>query len=697
MSKPAQSARVDIPLIARFAEVIQRAAPAGDAPAGEPAADPSLIDICWTTGATVQRAYYDWYDDEMVEYTEELLVSPNSVRLERLNSGAPFLDSHRSWGGLESVLGSVVPGSVKLEGGKGYAQIRLTAAPGSADSIQKITEGTIRFVSVGYLVHEYQITKKDGQRDEWVAVDWEPYEISAVAMPADAGAAIRADQPEGRRAHSSCLITRQDSNAAQSAPQKGPKMPPKNDPAGVADDQTRAAPASTEPAPAPAPAPAAAPAAGPTVAEARAAAFADSKVVTDLCARHGLPGTFGTDLLAQGRSVDQIRAAILDKLAEGDVRTGRNGEPTFATARSGETANELAYRQGVENALMHRTNPRVVLTEQGRGFRGMSLMDLARDALERSGIQHRGMGKMEIAQMALAGRAAGLHGTTDFPSILANVATNTLRAAYDSTPRTFTLWARGTTLPDFKPAQRSQLGGAPDLLRVPESGEFSYGTMGEGKETYQLTTYGRVIGLTRQAIINDQLEAFTRIPQAFGASAADLESDLVYLILSTNAALNDGVALFHATHGNLGTAADITEASLAEAYRLFASMRGIEGRLISIQPKYLLTPPGTRAVAAKKQIAATTPTKPSDVNAFAGLLDVIIEPRLIPSSGADPWYMVAEPGRIDTVEYAHLEGTNGIFTETRYGFEVDGVEIKARHDFAAKAIDYRGMVKNAGV
>ena len=75
---------------------------------------------------------------------------------------------------------------------------------------------------------------------------------------------------------------------------------------------------------------------------------------------------------------------------------------------------------------------------------------------------------------------------------------------------------------------RVQLGEAPHLLEVGESGEFTYGTMGEGREVYALLTYGRIIGITRQTLINDDLDAFTRIPSAFGASAADLESDLVY-------------------------------------------------------------------------------------------------------------------------------------------------------------------------
>jgi hypothetical protein len=194
----------------------------------------------------------------------------------------------------------------------------------------------------------------------------------------------------------------------------------------------------------------------------------------------------------------------------------------------------------MSEALLHRHNPgRAQLTDRASEFRGLTLLELARHALDRRGISTRGKSKMELATEALIGRS-GLHSTSDFPLILANVANKTLRAAYDTTPRTFTAWVRQAVITDFKPVARNQLGGAPDLLRVPESGEFTYGTIGESREVYALVTYGRIVGITRQTLINDDLDAFTRIPSAFGAAAADLESDLVYSIFSTNPNMADG-------------------------------------------------------------------------------------------------------------------------------------------------------------
>src|SRR6185436_17328360 len=91
---------------------------------------------------------------------------------------------------------------------------------------------------------------------------------------------------------------------------------------------------------------------------------------------------------------------------------------------------------------------------------------------------------------------------------------------------------------------------------VNEHGEFKYGSVVEGKETYQLKTYGKIIAFTRQLIINDNLGAITRVASDWGTAAATLEANIVWAIITANAAMiTDGVALFHATHNNLLTGA----------------------------------------------------------------------------------------------------------------------------------------------
>lgn len=162
----------------------------------------NAVDLVFTTGATVRRAKFSW-DDGMQEFDEELVVSGNSVRLERLNSGAPFLDTHSTYS-LSSVIGAVVPGSAKISGGQGLARVQLSRAPDDAATVQKIADGIIRNVSVGYRIHGVERIEKEGQMPLVRVIDWEPMELSAVPIGADAGAGIRSGE---EKISFPCLVT----------------------------------------------------------------------------------------------------------------------------------------------------------------------------------------------------------------------------------------------------------------------------------------------------------------------------------------------------------------------------------------------------------------------------------------------------------------------------------------------------------
>jgi hypothetical protein len=267
-------------------------------------------------------------------------------------------------------------------------------------------------------------------------------------------------------------------------------------------------------------------------------------------------------------------------------------------------------------------------------------------------------------------------------------------------PRTFAPIARRTTVADFKDVHRLQLGEAPQLEKVNESGEYKRGTIGEAQEKYRIETFGKVIGITRQVLINDDLDAFTRVPALFGTAAATLESDVVWGVIAANAAMADGKALFHASHNNLaGTGAALDVSGLAKARAAMSHQKGVDGKAtLNIRPAFLVVPTSLELNAEQLLAQTIVPTKPGDVvPASMRSLVVISEPRLDPASGAVPWYLFANPAAIDTIEYAYLEGQEGVAMETRMGFDVDGIEIRARLDFGAKAIDWRGLYKNPGV
>ena len=138
-----------------------------------------------------------------------------------------------------------------------------------------------------------------------------------------------------------------------------------------------------------------------------------------------------------------------------------------------------------------------------------------------------------------------------------------------------------------------------------------------------------------------------------------------------------------------------TEISKLHAARL----GGLDGKtILNIRPLMLVVPSSLELTAEQLIAQNLVPAKSADVvPGSIRSLAVIAEPRLDPASGAVPWYLFASPAAIDTIEYAYLDGQDGVFIETRNGFDVDGLEIKARLDFGAKAIDWRGIHKNPGV
>lgn len=162
------------------------------------------VEVCWTTGARVRR--YDWREGTF--YDEELVVDAASIRLDRLNNGAPFLDTHDDLS-LSAVIGTVVPGSAELRHGKGYARVSLSVAKEHEGIVANIEAGVIRSISVGYRVHVVEKIEADGETPIWRVVDWEPLELSAVPVPADAGAFIRSvGRNDDRQRLSPCRFLR---------------------------------------------------------------------------------------------------------------------------------------------------------------------------------------------------------------------------------------------------------------------------------------------------------------------------------------------------------------------------------------------------------------------------------------------------------------------------------------------------------
>lgn len=382
--------------------------------------------------------------------------------------------------------------------------------------------------------------------------------------------------------------------------------------------------------------------------------------------------------------VATVKAKALDVLAKGATPAAGG----YVATLEDETDKQ---RTAVQAALMVRAN--LAANDTANPFRGHSLSELARASLKRCGINSDGMDKLAMVA------ASFTHSTSDFPKLLANVAQKAMMKGYEEANETFQLWTTEGVLTDFKVASRVDLNTFPNLKVVPEGGEYSYGTIGDRGETTQLATYGKRFSITRQAIINDDLNAIAKIPRLMGRAATRTIGNLVYAILTGNPNMSDGVALFHATHANLAAAGAAINTASVDAARVAMGLQKDGDALLNLRMKYLLVPltlEGTANVVRNSEFEVGSSTRNNTTpNTVRNTFEVISDARLDAAS-VTGWYAAGDPMLTDTIEVSYLDGNKTPTLEEQAGWSVDGVEMKVRFDAAVKALSHRAMYKNPG-
>lgn len=404
---------------------------------------------------------------------------------------------------------------------------------------------------------------------------------------------------------------------------------------------------------------------------------------------------FADTLIDEGVSVDQALARIIDHWAGQDTTPEpRSHSPITVT---GDAVDR--FRMGAEKALLAKAS---MDGGERNEFSGMTLRELARAALNVRNINVSGQNAIQMVGLAFApSMAGGQHTTSDFANILANVANKAMLKGFDEAEETFHRWTAKGVLTDFKPQTRVDMGLFDSLPELPEGAEYTFGSFGDRGETIQLATYGRKFSITRQAIINDDIAAFTRVPMKMGRAAIRTIGNLVYAVLTANGAMSDGIALFHADHKNLAGTAGAPSTSTLDAMRTAMGTQSDPDSKASgglnISPAYVIVPKALEGTA-KTAMESEYDTAKGDKrlpNSVRGMAEVIADGRLDTNS-TTAWYGAASPSMFDTIEVAYLDGVEQPYLETRQGWDVDGVEFKVRHDAGVKALDHRGLYKNAG-
>lgn len=414
--------------------------------------------------------------------------------------------------------------------------------------------------------------------------------------------------------------------------------------------------------------------------------------------REGVRALLDTCIDDDKISIDAAQAKLLAKLGEGVEPLAGNHrieiDQDERDVKAKAALDVLLVRAGVHRMSGNGVKP-VAIDLNGNPFRGASLMDMARASLRAAGRNPDGMDKREVVAQAF-------QTTSDFPVLLENAMHKVLVAAYMTAPDTWSRFCRVGAVSDFRAHNRYRVGSIGNLDSLTEHGEFKTKQIPDGeKGSITATTKGNIIAVTREAIINDDLQALTDLATMLGRAFKRTIEAAVYSLLAENSGLGptmlDGKALFHADHNNIGSASAIAMAAIDADRVLMASQKDVGGNdYLDLRPAKLVLPIGLGGTARsinEAQYDPDTANKLQKPNVVNGLFDDIIDTARLSGTRR---YLFADPNEAPVIEVAFLDGMQEPYIETRNGWSVDGAELKVRGDFGVAAIDYRGAVTNAG-
>lgn len=595
------------------------------------------VGISFSSEQVVSR----WYGSEI------LCHDAGAVNLERINSIGVALFNHKR----DVVLGRIENALCNDTEKKTYADIIFDSDEESERIYQKVKSGTLKGISVGYSVDVWEEVTAGKMSSNgrfagpaYIATRWTPVEISVVSVPAD----------------DTVGVGREFENHIEG--EENPMALP------IVENQERQAQPPVEPVN--------------VEAERQAAATAERQRVleiSNLCREFEISPD---DFVSKGISLTDARAAVLEQLKT------RNKPSASGIQVVRDEADK--FRSAASDALVMRSGLVVSQPVEGaRELRGMRLRDLAIECVQRMNVQNaQRLDSDELFRRAFSP-------DSQFGSILSDTVNKSMATAYKSQATTYQAWTRAGSATDFKGAEVWQISEAGELEKMTQSGEFKFDEMQDTKVTKKIATFGRSFGMTRQALINDDLSILTRVPEAYVRAAGRGINKLVYATLISTANIYDGKALFHADHKNLGTAGAINTTTLGEGKKLMRKQKNLRGKeTLNIAPRFLIVSPDkeVEAMQVLNSIADPAGANSGVANVFRNAFDLVVDAEL----DGNPWYMAASANDIDTIEVSYLNGDPMPKLESQVAFDYLGMKWRIYIDYGVDVLDFRGLFKNAG-
>lgn len=625
------------------------------------------------------------------------------VKRAKLPNKSPLLDAHNRWSTAD-IIGSSK--GWRVEGEEIIAVAEFATVKKAETAFQLLREGHLTDVSIGYRVNKYLRIEKDETHEVdgksydgpvLIALDWEIKELSFCPIGADADAKARAleghkqqeesnmnewlkrmaaklglsedaTEEQVREAVETEIAKREDAGedfAELVEPKDGKRAEPDDDGKVIPLDDVRSVVKSE-------------------LGKQRKAELDSAREITDLCKAHDMEERAG-DMISRGLTVQAAMAEVLAEIGKRD-----HGEfPGFGRVEMGADGGDK-LRAAVVDGLLMRSDVVVDAPVAGADdFRGMRMDRIAEECLRASGQP------VPNNAMELIGRALT---TSDLPTILSETSRRAVLAGFETAEETWQTWCGVGSVSDFKVNSLISVGLFGDLSEVGEDGEIDAAYIEAVTEALQLVTFAKTFPITRQAIINDDLGVLVDVPNAMGAAAARTVGNLPYAVLDANQAMSDGIALFHADHGNLASSgSDVSVDSLSAGEDAMAEQKDPGGEAtLGISPRFFLS--GTKGRAKREQFFKTTEiggktNQPNLANPYAGGLERVYDHRL--NGTKNKWFLSGRKGT--TVKVVFLNGVQTPRVETKQGWNPEGVVHKVAIDAAAAAASHRALYSNPGV
>lgn len=344
-------------------------------------------------------------------------------------------------------------------------------------------------------------------------------------------------------------------------------------------------------------------------------------------------------------SVDQL----ITKMRAIKMQIHESKIPTSGGIPAGRQRNDekiitaaLLLRCGLASPEKHFQEQ--VLDQADRIQSGVSLQTLIMQAACSSGysampgesIQSGNIRQVLTAAFHPAIKASGFS-TIAISNVLSNVANKMLLEGFSESPSEWRTISAIKNVKNFKEHSFVRLLDDLEFEELGPAGEIKHGTLGDNRLTGQASTYARMLSITRQDIINDDLSALSDVPRRLGMSAGQKLNSVFW------AAFLAADSFFDAANGNVltgaGTELDVEGVGMTAALKAFRAQRSSTtdgSKLIGGKPVLLMAPPALeinarRLLSSAGIVSGTDGMIPSG-NPFAGLCALAIEDRLGDSS-----------------------------------------------------------------